>query len=70
MLDLITRNLRRSGLETQINIVNHETLKKTKENPENYRDFIVRIGGYTHYFTRLRPEMQDEMVQGMEFNHV
>jgi len=67
--DLVLTFLRRDGFETQINVVDHETLKKARENPEEYRDLVVRIGGYTDYFTRLSPEMQDEVILRTEFGH-
>jgi pyruvate-formate lyase len=31
---------------------------------------MVRIGGYTDYFTRLSPQMQDEIILRTEFSHV
>ena len=37
-----------------------ETLKKAVENPEAYKDLVVRIGGYSDYFVRLSPEMQQD----------
>lgn len=60
--------LERGGFETQINVVSRETLLDAREHPERYRDLVVRIGGYCDYFTRLSPEMQDELLQRTEFN--
>ncbi|MDO9542774.1 MAG: glycine radical domain-containing protein, partial [Kiritimatiellia bacterium] len=65
--DIVLTFLRRGGFETQINVVDNETLKKAKTNPEQYRDLVVRIGGYTDYFTKLSPEMQDEVMQRTGF---
>ncbi|MFA6109746.1 MAG: pyruvate formate lyase family protein [Candidatus Latescibacterota bacterium] len=65
--DLILTYLRRGGFETQINVVDHQTLKLAQENPEAHRDLVVRIGGYTDYFTRLSPEMQAEVILRTEF---
>lgn len=65
--DLIVTYLRRGGFEAQVNVVDHETLKKAKADPEHYRDLVVRIGGYTDYFVRLQPEMQDEVMARAEF---
>ena len=41
-----------------------------RANPDAYRDLVVRIGGYTDYFTRLSPEMQDEVMRRTEYGHV
>ena len=53
---------KRGGFEVQINVVDNETLKKAQKNPDEYRDLIVRIGGYSDYFVRLSPEMQAEII--------
>ncbi len=65
--DLLLTFLRRGGFETQINVVDTKTLKKAKAHPEDYRDLVVRIGGYTDYFARLSPQMQDEVIMRTEF---
>jgi formate C-acetyltransferase len=66
--DLVVTFLRRGGFETQINVQDHETLRRARENPDSYRDLVVRIGGYTDYFTRLSPAMQDEVMLRTEFD--
>jgi len=65
--DLILTFLRRGGFETQVNVVAHDLLSRARANPEPYCDLVVRIGGYTDYFTRLTPEMQDEILMRTEF---
>ena len=62
MQALVKTYMQRGGFELQINVVDKETLKKAKQNPEEYRDLIVRIGGYSDYFTKISPEMQDELI--------
>ncbi len=59
---LIKTYLSRGGFELQINVVDNETLKKAQIFPEQYRDLVVRIGGYSDYFVRLSPEMQQEVI--------
>ena len=59
---LILTYLRRGGFEMQINVVDQETLLRAQAEPENYRDLIVRIGGYSDYFVKLSPEMQAEVL--------
>ena len=53
----------RGGLQLQVNCVSAETLLDARENPQNHRDLVVRIGGYADFFTTLTPEMQDEIVR-------
>ena len=62
MLSLIKTYLDRGGFEMQINVVDKETLVKAKKDPESYRDLVVRIGGYSDYFTRISEKMQDEVI--------
>lgn len=62
MKALVKTYMQRGGFELQINVVDKDTLKKAKQNPEEYRDLIVRIGGYSDYFTKISPEMQDELI--------
>ncbi|MBN2311604.1 MAG: hypothetical protein JXR94_21680 [Candidatus Hydrogenedentes bacterium] len=68
--DLVLTFLRRGGFETQVNVVDAEVLKSAREHPDDYRDLVVRIGGYCDYFTRLSPEMQDEIIMRTEFTAV
>jgi len=68
--DLVVTYLRRGGFETQVNVVSRETLLAARAHPEEYRDLVVRVGGYTDYFSRLSPEMQDEIILRTGFETV
>jgi formate C-acetyltransferase len=68
--ELIQTFLQRGGFETQINVVDSAVLKAAQQNPDRYRDLIVRIGGYSDYFTRLSPEMQAEIILRSEHNRL
>ncbi|MHC4884433.1 MAG: pyruvate formate lyase family protein, partial [Planctomycetota bacterium] len=68
--DLVTTFLDRGGFETQINVVDYETLKAARANPEAHQDLVVRIGGYTDYFVRLSREMQEEVMMRTEFESI
>lgn len=59
---LVKTYLLRGGFEMQINVTDRAVLEKARQNPELYRDLVVRIGGYSDYFTRLSPTMQDEVM--------
>ena len=65
---LILTFLRRGGFETQINVVDAQILKRARRHPEQHRDLVVRVGGYTDYFYRLPEEMQDEVMMRTEFS--
>ncbi len=46
----------------QFNVVRKEDLLAAKRNPELHRGLIVRVAGYTAYFTQLAAEIQDEII--------
>ena len=62
LVSLVKTFMQLGGFETQINIVDNEPLRKAQKNPENYRDLVVRIGGYSDYFVKLSPQMQEEVI--------
>ncbi|MCI0474500.1 MAG: hypothetical protein L0Y76_13035, partial [Ignavibacteria bacterium] len=48
---------------------NAETLKNAQRHPEQYRDLIVRVAGYSDYFNDLTPELQEEIIRRTEHGH-
>lgn len=62
MLGLVKAYAARGGFEIQINVTDRKILEEAVRNPEQYRDLVVRIGGYSDYFTRLSSEMQQEVI--------
>ena len=66
LLDLVGTYLERGGFEVQVNVIDRATLLAARQNPELYRDLVVRIGGYSDYFVGLSPEMQEEIIMRTE----
>jgi pyruvate-formate lyase len=56
----------RGGQEMQINSVSAEELRDALENPEAHRDLVVRVAGFSEYFTRLDPDIQKEVISRQE----
>jgi pyruvate formate-lyase/glycerol dehydratase family glycyl radical enzyme len=54
------------GWHVQYNIVSRETLLAAKKEPEKYRDLIVRVAGYSAFFTNLSPDAQDDIIARTE----
>lgn len=46
----------------QFNVINRETLLAAQKNPQDYRGLLVRVAGYTAYFTELGKDVQDEII--------
>jgi pyruvate formate-lyase/glycerol dehydratase family glycyl radical enzyme len=51
----------------QFNIINKETLLAAQKNPEKYKDLIINVAGYNDYFTKLPPDVQDEIIARTEY---
>jgi len=57
------RALAESHVQTlQLNCVSKEVLLDAQKHPENYRDLIIRVCGFSARFTALSPEWQDEVL--------
>ncbi len=50
------------GQMFQGNKIDTEILKKARENPDEYKNFIVRVGGFSAKFTALSEATQDELI--------
>ena len=59
--------IQRGGMEMQVNAVDRKTLLDAQIHPEAHRDLFVRIGGFSDYFVRLIPELQDEIIARTEY---
>ncbi len=46
----------------QFNVINRETLLAAQKNPEAYKNLLVRIAGYSAYFTELSNDLQDDII--------
>jgi choline trimethylamine-lyase len=46
----------------QFNVIDQETLIRAQQEPDQYRGLLVRVAGYTAYFTELGKDVQDEII--------
>ncbi len=54
------------GWEIQFNVVDAQTLKAAQENPEEYKDLVVRVVGYSAFFVDLDKAVQDDIIRRTE----
>jgi len=54
------------GHHIQFNVVTAETLRKAQDKPDDYRDLIVRVAGYSDYFVDLGVDLQNEIIRRTE----
>ena len=50
------------GHQLQLNAVNSDLLRKAQREPENYRNLVVRVWGWSGYFVELSREYQDHII--------
>lgn len=55
------------GMEVQFNVVSTEMLRDAQKHPENYKDLVVRVSGYSAFFTDLGKSIQDDVIARTEF---
>ena len=46
----------------QFNVIDRETLLAAQKKPEEYKGLLIRVAGYTAYFTELGKDVQDEII--------
>ena len=54
----------------QFNVISAETLRLAQARPEDYGSLVVRVAGYSAYFTELDRTLQDEIIARTEFSEV
>jgi formate C-acetyltransferase/4-hydroxyphenylacetate decarboxylase large subunit len=55
------------GWHIQFNVVDSQMLRDAQLHPENYRDLIVRVAGFSAYWVELSKQVQDEVITRTEF---
>ena len=63
---LVRTYFKLGGHHIQFNVVDAEILKEAQKHPEEYRNLIVRVAGYSDYFVDVGKELQDEIIARTE----
>ena len=64
--DMVKAYMDKGGAEAQFNVVSTEVLHKAQENPDEYRNLVVRIAGYSAYFVELTRDCQNDLISRHE----
>jgi len=70
LIDLIRGYMRSGGFHVQFNIVDSKVLKNAQEEPQEYRDLMVRVAGFTQYWVEIGKQVQDELIARTEYETV
>lgn len=66
LVQLVRSYFKLDGHHIQFNVVDADTLRAAKKFPQQYRDLIVRVAGYSDYFCDLGEALQDEIIARTE----
>jgi len=66
LMHLVRSYFTLGGHHVQFNVVSAEILRDAQAHPEQYRDLIVRVAGYSDYFSDLGKTLQDEIIARTE----
>ena len=68
LLSLIKTYFDLGGYHVQFNCVSGETLREAQLHPEEYRELIVRVAGFSAYFITLDKDVQDDIINRTELS--
>jgi formate C-acetyltransferase len=63
---LVRGYFKMDGHHVQFNVATAESLREAQAHPDQHRDLIVRVAGYSDYFCDLSPELQNEIIARTE----
>ena len=63
MLALLRKFFEGRGHEIQFNVTNNTMLEDAMANPEKYGDLMVRVSGFSAFFTKLVPKIQHDIIR-------
>ena len=63
---LVRSYFKLDGHHVQFNVVRTDTLRQAQAHPDEHRDLIVRVAGYSDYFCDLSKELQEEIIERTE----
>ena len=66
MANLIRAYFNLDGHHIQFNVIDKQTLINAQQHPEEYKDLIVRVAGYSDHFRNLSKALQDETIERTE----
>ena len=63
VLSLVKTLFDNGGYHIQFNVLDTEILRDAQKHPENYRDLVVRVAGFSAFFTKLHVGVQNEIIE-------
>ncbi len=60
---LILGYMKQGGIQIQITCISREMLEEAYRNPQDYKNLVVRVGGYSEYFYQLNDELKRVIIE-------
>lgn len=70
LLDLTRAYMKKGGFHVQYNVVDSKILKDAQAHPEEYRDLMIRVAGFTQYWVEIGKPIQDEVIARTEYEGI
>lgn len=70
LLKLVRTYMRKGGFHVQFNVVSSDILKEAQKTPDQYRDLMVCVAGFTQYWCEIGKPIQDEVIYRTEYEEV
>lgn len=55
------------GMHMQFNVVSADTLRQAQEHPDEHRDLLIRVAGFSAFFVELDQALQDHIISRTEY---
>ena len=65
-VNMIDKYFAMGGNQMQFNVVSKKTLLDAQKNPDKYANLLVRVAGYSAYFTQLSKDVQEDIIARTE----
>ncbi len=68
LMYFIREYMAKGPMHIQFNIMSAETMRQAQKHPEDYKDMLVRVAGYSAYFVELGTRLQTDLIQRTELH--
>lgn len=65
-VSMIDQYFAMGGNQVQFNVVSKKTLLAAQKDPDKYANLLVRVAGYSAYFTQLSKDVQEDIIARTE----
>lgn len=66
LVSFIDEYISKQAMHVQFNIMSSATMRAAQKKPEDYKDMLVRVAGYSAYFVELGKPLQKDLIQRTE----